>query len=203
MINMKKVEIDLNETQVKFLKEFAEKHFDGAKDNAYTANALHVVQSKVYIYVPYSWDVAEYYEGQTVVFCTDSAYEYWYTDEKQVIQDWYESEEEELNIPLLSFEEANKSLDFVNIYGKEQDIFDYEDYFKAYGVEITGISWRLEDWENVAYFFILDEAKRYIEYQRHNLMQPRTYTIHPGYANKGDFIPFRDLLLTIGKQLNQ
>ncbi|QQP10830.1 hypothetical protein FJQ98_16420 [Lysinibacillus agricola] len=49
----------------------------------------------------------------------------------------------------------------------------------------------------------VDEAKRYIEYQRHNLRKPRTYTYSAGYSNYGDFVPFRNLLLQMGEQLNK
>lgn len=54
----------------------------------------------------------------------------------------------------------------------------------------------------IAFFFIRDEAKRYIKYQSHNLHKPRIYTYSPGYSNCGDFIPFWNLLHSIGEQLN-
>ena len=55
----------------------------------------------------------------------------------------------------------------------------------------------------IAFFFIRDEAKRYIKYQSHNLHKPRVYTYAPGYSNCGDFIPFWNLLYSIGEQLNK
>ncbi|MED3550166.1 hypothetical protein [Cytobacillus praedii] len=65
------------------------------------------------------------------------------------------------------------------------------------------MAWKKHYWEKVAFFFIRDEAKRYMKYQKHNLNEPRVYTYSAGYANYGDFVPFRELLLSIGQQLNQ
>jgi hypothetical protein len=58
-------------------------------------------------------------------------------------------------------------------------------------------------YRNVAYFFILEEAKRYMQYQGHNLISPRTYTFSSGYDNRGEYEHFWDLLLAIGKMLNE
>ncbi|WP_242248863.1 hypothetical protein [Bacillus cereus group sp. BfR-BA-01328] len=40
-----------------------------------------------------------------------------------------------------------------------------------------------------------------MKYQAHNLNEPRIYAKGPGYANDGDFIPFRNLLFSIGSEL--
>ncbi|GAB6173303.1 MAG: hypothetical protein QMC95_06415 [Desulfitobacteriaceae bacterium] len=53
------------------------------------------------------------------------------------------------------------------------------------------------DWRDVAYFFSREEARRYIEYQRHNLRYPRIYAKSPGYSNDGDWEPFYQLLKRI------
>ena len=58
-------------------------------------------------------------------------------------------------------------------------------------------------WRNVAYFFSQEEARRYTEYQKHNLELPRIYAQSPGYNNEGDWQPFYDLLLSIGQLLNK
>ncbi|WP_283747657.1 hypothetical protein [Bacillus thuringiensis] len=52
-----------------------------------------------------------------------------------------------------------------------------------------------------ANFFIKPQAEDYMEYQAHNLNEPRIYAKGPGYANDGDFIPFRNLLFSIGSEL--
>ena len=56
-------------------------------------------------------------------------------------------------------------------------------------------------WSNVAYFFSLEEARRYKEYQKHNLKNTRIYAECPGYSNNGDWEPFYDLLTSIGRTL--
>lgn len=43
---MAKVTVELTEKQVEFLKLFSEKQYEGAEDNKYTCDALHVVQKK-------------------------------------------------------------------------------------------------------------------------------------------------------------
>ena len=55
-------------------------------------------------------------------------------------------------------------------------------------------------YKTVAYFFSEEEAKRYCEYQAHNLTKPRTFAAGPGYSNKGDWEPFYDLLKVIAKE---
>lgn len=55
----------------------------------------------------------------------------------------------------------------------------------------------------IAYFLTRAEADRYVEYQSHNLKEPRVYTRYCGYANSGDLQCLYKLLLRIGKQLNE
>lgn len=199
---MTKITVELTQIQEKFLKEFFKKQAPGEKDNMVTTDPLHIVQSKRYVYVPYHHGIADYYEGETIVFCYDETHEYWTDDETEIIKMWYEDLEKECPIQIKAFSEVKRLDSIIGVDNEEHFITDYESYFQAYGVVITGIAWRLEEWENVAHFFILDEAKRYIEYQSHNLVEPRTYTVSPGYANKGDFVPFRDLLFAMGEALS-
>ena len=76
-------------------------------------------------------------------------------------------------------------------------------------VQTEDTDWPFDDhpyarrYRNVAYFFILAEAMHYMQYQSHNLHNPRTFTYSSGYANHGDFEHFWDLLLSIGKMLNE
>ena len=53
-----------------------------------------------------------------------------------------------------------------------------------------------------AYFLTRVEAERYVEYQSHNLREPRVYTRYCGYANYGDLQCLYKLLLRMGQQLN-
>jgi len=103
---------------------------------------------------------------------------------------------------IVPFEEL-KYKDIETEDGEEIFVMNYDDYFKAYGINFNAASWLQDNYEPVAFFFILDEAKRYIEYQRHNLRKPRTYTYSSGYANYGDFDHFRNLLLSMGELLNR
>lgn len=57
------------------------------------------------------------------------------------------------------------------------------------------------DWENVAFFFILSEAKKYLQYQRHNLKRARTFSYSPGYGNCGEYEHFYRLLFSLGQKL--
>jgi hypothetical protein len=53
----------------------------------------------------------------------------------------------------------------------------------------------------VAYFFTKEEARKYMQYQSHNLVSPRIYTANAGYGNYGDYPILQNLLLKIGKEL--
>jgi hypothetical protein len=53
----------------------------------------------------------------------------------------------------------------------------------------------------VAYFFTKEEAKKYMQYQSHNLISPRIYTANAGYGNYGDYPVLQNLLLKLGKEL--
>lgn len=200
---MKELVINLDEKQEKFLKEFAAKHYHGADGNLHTTDAFHVVENKRYHYIPYSWDITDHFSDLPLTFTFDEDYETWYDDETELIKDWYDyCREDDCPIEIKPFSEVSyKYLTGVN--GEEELITDINEYFEAYGVKVHAIAWKQHYWEKVAFFFIRDEAKRYMEYQRHNLREPRVYTYSAGYANKGDFVPFRDLLLSIGTQLNK
>lgn len=171
--------------------------------NLYTADAFHVVETKRLEYIPYSEDIEVWYSDLPLKFTIDDEYDTWYENEVELIEDYwndYKNEDCPIKIKTLSHCQFDKMID---IDGDEVYISSFDDYFKAYGVEIRGTAWEKYNYEPVAFFFILDEAKRYIQYQRHNLCSPRTYTYSAGYANYGDFVPFRNLLLSIGEKLNK
>lgn len=193
-----KLTIELDEKQEKFLKEFAAKHYDGARDNLCTVNAFHVVESKRYDHIPYSEDIVDWYSDLPLKFTDSDEYDVWYEDETELIRDYYEDRGEVCPIEITPYADYEY---ITNIDDEEVFVSNYQEYFNAYGIEIKGVAWEKSYYVPVAYFFILDEAKRYIEYQRHNLRSPRTYTYSAGYANYGDFVPFRNLLLSMGSKL--
>lgn len=198
---MTKIEIELTEQQEKFLKLFAEKQYPGADDNVYTCNTIHAVETYRPIYIPYHEDQVEYYDGLPLKFTTDYDYEQWHDSEEELVQEWFERREETPPFEIKAFREIEYETFEVN--DDEIFVMNYDDYFKVYGIEWYAATWIKDDYEPVAFFFILDEAKRYIEYQRHNLTKPRTYTYSSGYANHGEFNHFRDLLLSMGQKLNK
>jgi len=55
----------------------------------------------------------------------------------------------------------------------------------------------------VAYFFTKEEARKYMDYQSHNLIKPRIYTANAGYGNYGDYPVLQNLLLKLGKELTK
>lgn len=61
--------------------------------------------------------------------------------------------------------------------------------------------WLSEEYDDIACFFSKEEAKKYLQYQKHNLNAPRIYAKYPGHNNEGDFGPFYNLLRDIAKQL--
>ncbi|MFY2248491.1 hypothetical protein ACOSZH_01270 [Priestia megaterium] len=196
------VTLSLTERQAEFLKLFAAKQYHGADDNRCTGYPLHIVENKRYQYIPYTPENDSMFEDETLTFSTDDAYESWFDDEKETVEDWFECKEEECPIEIKSFKDLHYNY-AKSVEGEKVFVMDYTDYFKVYGVKITGIAWKLPYWEKVAPFFILEEAKRYMEYQSHNLHKPRVYTYGAGYANNGEFTHFWELLMQAGNKLNK
>lgn len=193
------ITINLNEKQEMFLKEFASKHYSGAEGNRMTADCLHVVENKRERYIPYHEDLWDYYCDKDMRFSRDSDHEIWFDNEIDLVNDYLDNYIED-EVKVTSYEDAYLNT-IIGVDGEEHIICNYSDYFEAYGIEYSAIAWIEDYYEPVAYFFILDEAKRYIQYQRHNLKNPRVYTHSAGYSNYGDFVPFRNLLLKMGEQL--
>ncbi len=185
------INIELTEVQEKFLKEFASKHFSGADDNLCTCNPIHCVQSERFIVVPYSNGVDDYEDKGKVVFVISEDDPEEFTSSVDLIIDYFDRKDKGLN---------QSQMDGL------QEIDDYhnaEEYFKENGIdEEVRVLYKIPYWEDVAFFFILDQAKSYLKYQKHNLGKSRTYTKSAGYSNYGDFNPFRELLIKIGTQLN-
>ena len=175
--------IELSEKEVGFLKQLALKQGENAKDNVGTMTPIHIVERIR----------KEFVEDESGEVWVDACEEYGY--------EAYESFDDLIsarrnNGEDLPLYEAVK-------YGDVNDVFitDEKEYCKAYGIEAFSGSY-VKYTEPVAFFFILDEAKRYKnEYQSHNCSDCRIYTYGLGYSNKGDVPSFRALLLRMGQQL--
>lgn len=198
---MKTLTIQITDEQEKFLKEFAAKQYDGAKDNVGTRDPIHFVQTKRERVVDANYSDVD----KTVYILYDDCGES-YDSSKEMIEAYYERQGEECPIEIVSYDEAYAMDEFIDVEGEERVICEEDDYIEAYGLK-KDKDWYSVDieyyYEDVALFFILDEARKYKQYQGHNLCEPRTYTKSPGYSNGGDFVPFRNLLMSIGKQLNE
>lgn len=201
---MREITVSLTEKQEKFLKLFAANHYPGTRDNLATNRPIHIVQTKILHYIPYNQDVTGYYEHLSLVFgcnefdCPMS----WIKDETELVKHYYDARDEEPPFPIKPFNE----LQYTRVPGKNgEDIWvdDYQDYFTAYGIHLVSMAWEKEHYKDVAFFFILKEAKNYIHYQGHNLKEPRTYSDSPGYSNQGEYEHFYDLLLRMGQKLNE
>lgn len=192
----KKVEIEITEAQEKFLKAFAEKQYPGAEDNLSTVSPIHVVQTRRERVVNPDYDSVDhigYYHTEM---------EMGFDTPEELVEAFYE--DEDIDFKIISFEDA-KYNSITGSNGEEEYIYDTNDYFEAYGIDADDveISYIGYYYDTVAFFFIREEAKKYMEYQGHNLTSPRVYTYGPGYANYGDYVPFWNLLMSIGQKLNE
>lgn len=191
--------ITLTKEQENFLKKFAALQYPGSPDNVGTRYPLHFVQS----YNPfYAWGSDDSYDPK---YALDDGNGTLYDDPAACVAAGlgYQSPEEynkarergEAGGPeLISFEEARCE-------GIGEAFVDtLTDYFEEYGVKASPVS-ILDNWRNVSLHFTLDEAKKYIRYQGHNLDKARTYTFGPGYGERGEYEPFWSLLYQMGVQL--
>lgn len=191
-MNIRDLNIELTDDQIKFLKQFAANQHEGAKDNLATYKPYHVVQTEKYIYS----DIDEF--GRTPVYLYNDNL----TDNLRTAVIYAlgldEEDDEAKKIP-----EYKPITILVDSKGNKKYIYNIEDYLEFYGVNNDiRILYRESVYEDVAIFFTLAEAQRYKKYQAHNLCNPRVFTKHMGYGNKGEWEPFFDLLMSIGTQLN-
>lgn len=190
------IKIDIkDENTLQFLKMFAENHYSGADDNVCTHQPIHLVQSREYMYVPYDCELAYDYDGWEICFMSEYGEECYDNEVDFIKENFYLDE--------LEIEETDlKSYDELYI-DSSLSICDYEDYFLHYGIskEEYRILCKKGYWETKAYFLIRKEAERYQEYQKHNLGKSRIYTDSCGYANKGEWHKFYDLLLKMGNEV--
>lgn len=195
---MSEITISLTDEQEKFLKEFSAKHFSGSKDNVCTNHPLHTVQTQDTRVV----DPDHEDPDKVSYFASEWGEEY--ETMQELIKAYYKHEYRECPIEIVDFQEAYDADEFIGVDGDGYVILDENDYLEAYGIP-KDFHYKVNtvfDYRTVAVFFILDEAKKYMEYQSHNLTNPRTFTIDAGYANKGEYHHFWELLFNIGKHLN-
>lgn len=185
----RKLEIELTEAQEKFLKKFYEDHHMGSKKNLCTYMPIHVVESMEYIYTPYD---SNYTSNGHICFVEDGEHVYHSIDDLTEV--WNNNTDEEYNIPLYS--------EVVHTEVNDIYIVNEEDYLNAFDIENVEIFFAIENYRPVAFFFIKEEASKYLQYQGHNLDKPRVYTYSPGYSNLGEYEHFFTLLQDIGKQLS-
>lgn len=170
--------LKFSEQEEKLLKEFYEKQHSGAKDNVGTRDAIHVVERVVKQFVPVPDEGNWYYDGKCYYSFDD------------LIDALREDTPDLPDYDDVKYEEVNGT-----------EIWSRADYIKAF--DITAYEGRIvESHQPVAFFFILDEAKRYKnDYQSHNCSNCRIYTYSLGYSNYGDLPVFREMLLKMGKEL--
>ncbi|QVW28837.1 hypothetical protein [Bacillus phage SWEP1] len=198
---MTAITFNLTDKQIELLKEFNSKHHDGAEDNRYTSDAIHVVQRERKGFIPFVDELLDYYDGDDMRYTWDDDYEVWYEKPEELVADYYEGNGEYCPIEIKPYGEVEYS-HMEDVYGDEVYIHDEEAYCKAYGIDHVHIAFETKEWEDVAFFLILDKAKAYRQYQAHNLGKSRVYTYSAGYDNRGDLPVFRNMLLAMGKQLD-
>jgi len=195
---MREVTISLTGEQEKFLKEFSLKQCEGSEDNLGTHHPLHLVQTRDEEVVDPDYETPDKVQYHAV----------WgeqYDSPQELIAGYWENQCEECPIEIISYDEAYAQDEFTDAKGEQQVIFGEDSYLSAYGLDEemyckVNIGYR---YRTVATFFILDEARKYLEYQGHNLTNPRTYTVGAGYANQGEYHHFWELLFGIGEDLNK
>lgn len=114
----------------------------------------------------------------------------------------YIDEDVKLSITLTAEQAMYLSLFARNHYaGSEQNLLTKKPIFLVLSaVEENGV---VKAYRTKAYFFIKEEAQRYIRYQGHNLNKPRIFADYMGYSNNGEYEHFYDLLMSIGTRLNE
>lgn len=192
-----KIELDIQDVgTLEFLKQFVTNHYPESEDNLYTDRPIHLVQSKSYVYAPY--DSVTFGEYDDWEICFIETYDYTvYDNEVEFLKEHCDIEDAK------SYEELEGQE--LTLNGGSFVIYDYDDYFKYYGVDSSEyeIATRKHYWETRAYFFIRKEAERYKKYQAHNLGESRIYTDSYGYSNCGEWTKFYDLLLSIGNKVQE
>jgi hypothetical protein len=182
-----KIDIELTKMQEHYLKLFAKNQYEGAKDNLCTYKPIHAVQTQR------SRVAAEGYDYDKIVYVVPD----WEHEEYQIntlhefIEQYYEYQEKECPVQIINYDDAYKLCEIKGVDGEIYAILDVEEQRVEYF------------YEDVSYFYTLQSAKEYLQYQGHNLTNPRTYTKSGGYDNRGEYEHFWDLLMALGVKLNE
>ena len=173
--------VHLNDDEMAFLKQFAEKQKNGAKDNVGTMTPIHVVERT----------------EKQFVQCEDG--DVWIDEDDEYAEyrslDALIEERKKQGSQLPYFHEVD--LEWVD----GTLVTNENEYVEAYNLNIYR-GRHIISYRPVAFFFILDEAKRYKDgYQKHNCSDCRIYTYGLGYSNNGDLPVFRELLMKMGTAL--
>jgi hypothetical protein len=177
------VSLTITEQERKFLAEFAEKQYEGAKDNVGTRTPIHVV------------------ERIEKTFVEDGSDEVWVDDDNN-----YEAYEYFDDLIAARRQRGEELPDYDSVeYEDVGDVWisNINDYCKAFKMNVrTGRF--IQHTSPVAFFLIRDEAVRYMKgYQAHNCADCRIFTYGLGYSNNGDLPVFRELLMRMGKAILQ
>lgn len=187
--------INITEKQKELLKIFAKNHHLNSDKNMATRNPLFIVETRKERLIN-----KEYEDADAIYFHVHEWVENYNTVEDIVEDFWFDGK---CPIKIKPFDEVFKTK-IRDCNGHEIYIFDEEDYLKAYGFDLSyEIGYIKYYYEPIAYFFIFEEAEKYLKYQKHNLTSPRINCIGAGYANYGDYHHFYDLLMSIGTKLNE
>lgn len=189
------VEITLTDEEAMFLSEFAANHYEGSKENLATMKPLFLVQTQT------ERPAYENEEPDRVEYIVHDWAGEVYNSLKEIAEEYWKGR---CPIKIVNFDDLHGCENFIAVNGETTEIYDMYDYIRAYEIEFE-IEKRgyCCEYETKAYFFIKEEAKRYLKYQEHNLKSPRIYAVDCGYCNKGEYIPFYDLLLRLGFMINE
>ncbi len=173
--------INLKEKEIEFLKLFAGNQYEGSPENVGTCTPIHLVEraDKTFVHDE---------DGETWVDVDDEFAEY------SSLDALIEARKKKGEL-LPYFDEVD--LEWVN----EVFVTNDNEYVKAYNLNVYR-GRNIISYHPVAFFFILEEAKRYRDgYQKHNCDDCRIYTYSLGYSNQGDMPVFRELLMHMGQML--
>ena len=183
--------IELNEQEVRFLKEFACKQYEGAKDNIETRTPIHVVERKQVEFVET--------EDEGESWCCDSLEGQVFDNLQDLldaaVENYLVTQERLGHLSTESFYCELSSLEDCCSIDEQKDFLQMVSIEARFGREVISYT-------PVAFFLIRDEAVRYKDgYQKHNCADCRIYTYGLGYSNNGDLPVFRNLLMRMGQDL--
>lgn len=184
-----------------YLRQFAALQFPGSPDNVETRAPYHMVQTRDDRLESISQSDAEDGTFGDDVVLGDSCGNVFQRCVDYVSANYDNDGDEALEI--VDYPVQGGVIRILNNPDDAIYVADLDDYWDAYGIDANTISYyrREKDYRDVSIHFTLKEAKRYMQYQGHNLKQPRTYTYGPGYGDRGDWETLRTFLYEEGKKL--